>query len=94
MGVMLYCTGLVLLIISLLMGFGLYRHLRYSVFQSTILGLLLSVPILIWFILDGLQIITLGLVKVACILGGTDTEEIRGKAIAYFIGKNLPSDQG
>ncbi len=86
--VILACTTLVLLLIAGVMTYNLKTRLNYGIFQSVILGLCLSVPMLYMFIIDILNIIGSLLFKIAAILGGEDLDTLLSKMMADALSKN------
>ena len=94
MGVILACTILVLILISLIMIRGFYSHMEYSLFQSTILGLLVSIPILLLGVLRVLEYLLDLLFKIVFVLGGTDSSEVRGKTLEFLIKNSDSQGQG
>ena len=88
------CTTLVLILISLVMIKGFYSHMKYSLLQSTILGLLISAPILLLGVFKILEYLVDLLFKIVFILGGTDSSEVRGKIVEHFIKNNNSQGRG
>ncbi len=83
--VALACTVFVLLIIAGIMVYNLRVKLKYGIFQSVILGLLLSIPILYMFIMDFLNIIGHYLFRLAAILGGENLDTLLSKMMIFMV---------
>lgn len=76
------------------MTVGFNRKLGFGIFQSLVLGILTSVPILYSFLIDGLQLIGQLLLRASMILGGTDMNEVLTRMILLNNGLKVDVKQG
>lgn len=63
------------------MGYGFKTHLKFSGFQSTILGLTLAPSVMYFLTLEVLNFVGYFMMNVGCILGGSDLKEIQLRAM-------------
>lgn len=94
MGIVIACTSLVLIILSLVLLRGYYVHFKYPFLQSTILALLTSIPTLLIGVVNVLEFLVRFIFKITFVLGGTDEQEVGGRMVQFMKDFNSDQDQG